>query len=76
MIASECWEDLLELERTFEVFLRFQLNEVGINLFTANIEMAATDVYQNWMLKKEIRNVQVWSKNEELSEALLLRLAF
>ena len=76
MIASECWEDLLELERTFEVFLRFQLNEVGINLFTTNIEMAATDVYQNWMLKKEIRNVQVWSKNEELSEALLLWLAF
>ena len=76
MIASECWEDLLELERTFEVFLRFQLNEVGINLFTTNIEMAATDIYQNWMLKKEIRNVQVWSKNEELSEALLLRLAF
>ena len=76
MIASECWEDLLELERTFEVILRFQLNEVGINLFTTNIEMAATDIYQNWMLKKEIRNVQVWSKNEELSEALLLRLAF
>lgn len=76
MIASECWEDLLELERTFEVFLRFQLNEVGINLFTTNIEMAATDIYQNWMLKKEIRNVQVWSKNEELSEALLLGLAF
>ena len=76
MIASECWEDLLELERTIEVFLRFQLNEVGINLFTTNIEMAATDIYQNWMLKKEIRNVQVWSKNEELSEALLVGLAF
>ena len=76
MIASECWEDLLELERTFEVFLRFQLNEVGINLFTTNIEMAATDMYQNWMFKKEKRNVQVWSKNEKLSEALLVRLAF
>lgn len=76
MIASECWEDLLELERTFEVFLRFQLNEVGINLFTTNIEMAATDMFQNWMLKKEKRNVQVWSKNEKLSEALLVRLAF
>ena len=76
MIASECWEDLLELERTFEVFLRFQLNEVGINLFTTNIEMAATDMFQNWMLKKEKRNVQVWSKNEKLSEALLVQLAF
>ena len=76
MIASECWEHLLELERTFEVFLRFQLNEVGINLFTTNIEMAATDMYQNWMFKKEKRNVQVWSKNEKLSEALLVRLAF
>lgn len=76
MIASECWEDLLELERTFEVFLRFQLNEVGINLFTTNIEMAATDMFQNWMLKKEKRNVQVWSKNEKLPEALLVRLAF
>lgn len=76
MIASECWEDLLELERTFEVFLRFQLNEVGINLFTTNIEMAATDMFQNWMLKKEKRNVQAWSKNEKLSEALLVRLAF
>ena len=76
MIASECWEDLLELERTFEVYLRFQLNEVGINLFTTNIEMAATDMFQNWMLKKEKRNVQVWSKNEKLSEALLVRLAF
>ena len=76
MIASECWEDLLELERTFEVFLRFQLNEVGINLFTTNIEMAATDIYQNWMLKKETPNVQVWSKNEKLREALVVRLAF
>ena len=76
MIASEYWEDLLELERTFEVFLRFQLNEVGINLFTTNIEMAATDMYQNWMLKKEKRKVQVWSKNEKLSEALLVQLAF
>ena len=76
MIASEYWEDLLELERTFEVFLRFQLNEVGINLFTTNIEIAATDMFQNWMLKKEKRNVQVWSKNEKLSEALLVRLAF
>ena len=76
MIASECWEDLLELERTFEVFLRFQVNEVGINLFTTNIEMAATDMFQNWMLKKEKRNVQVWSKNEKLSEALLVRLVF
>ena len=56
--------------------LRFQPNEVAINLFTIDVDITTTDIHQNCVLEKETKNVEVSSEKEKLLEVLFVLLVF
>ena len=64
------------LKEPLRYSLKFQPSGADINLFTNNVDMTTKDIYQNCMLEKETKNLEMSSEKEKFLEVLYVLLAF